>query len=241
MKIRLNGAVVDNDTAFMYDFFDMDNISPKAINDKLDSANGEDLDISINSNGGDVFAASEIYTELKQYTGNVTISVTGIAASAASVISMAADTLKMSPTAQIMIHNAASTIQGDTHDMQHESGVLNNVNNSIANAYVNKTGMDKQELLNLMDNETWLTAEQAKNYGFADEVMFDEAPAVQFVNAIAPIPNHDAVAKFKQLIMDRTKEEPQGDDSESSNETSEKSEAKSESLLEQKLKILRGE
>ncbi|GAY74344.1 Clp protease ClpP [Lentilactobacillus kosonis] len=131
MKMRLTGDVVDNDTAFFYDFFGMNCISPNAINEQLDKANGEDIDVSINSNGGDVFAASEIYTELKQYTGNVTISVTGIAASAASVISMAADTLKMSPTAQIMIHNASSSVQGDTRDMAHESQVLNNVNESM--------------------------------------------------------------------------------------------------------------
>lgn len=147
---------------------------PKDIEDAIIEANGGDLEIEINSPGGDVYTGSEIYTLLKGYSGKVTGHVMGVAASAASVIAMACNPLKISPTAQIMIHNVRSTISGDHRDLQHGADFLRGWDKSIANAYILKTGMDQKELLKLMDKETWLNAQQAKEMGFVDEIMFDD-------------------------------------------------------------------
>ncbi|NTW06147.1 MAG: Clp protease ClpP [Peptococcaceae bacterium] len=152
----------------------MDATSPKDVEAAIVSASGAELEVEINSPGGDVFSGSEIYTALKDYPGNVTVKIVGIAASAAGVIAMAGKRVLISPTAQFMMHNVSSIAQGDYRDFEQEANVLKNYNISIANAYLLKTGLEQKELLSLMDKETWLSAQQAVEYGFADEVMFDE-------------------------------------------------------------------
>jgi ATP-dependent protease ClpP protease subunit len=152
----------------------MDATSPKDIDTALTDANGDDLEIEINSGGGSVFVGSEIYTALKDYKGKKIVKVVGLAASAASVIAMAGDVIKISPTAQIMIHNASNYAEGDYRDMEHQADILKGINKSISNAYILKTGMKQEDLLSLMDQETWLNAQKAKELGFADEIMFDE-------------------------------------------------------------------
>ncbi|AKL95007.1 phage protein [Clostridium aceticum] len=174
-RIEIKGTIVSNDDKWIYEWLEMDATSPRDVSNAIEKANGEDLELEINSGGGSVFAGSEIYTLLKDYQGNVTAKILGIAASAASVIAMAAKTIKISPTAQIMIHNVSSRAWGDYRDMQQQSEVLKNYNTSIANAYRLKTNMDENQLLELMNKETWLNAQQAKELGFADEIMFDDA------------------------------------------------------------------
>ena len=122
---------------------------------------------------GHVFAGSEIYTALKSYKGNVTVKIVGLAASAASVVAMAGKKVLMSPTAQMMIHNVNSYAEGDYREMEHTAEVLKSANDTIANAYRLKTGRT-EELLRLMDNETWMTAQKAKELGFIDEIMFED-------------------------------------------------------------------
>lgn len=173
-KVKIKGTIVSDDVQWIYDWFGIDATSPSKVNKVIDELDGEDLEVEINSGGGDVFAGSEIYTVLKRYSGKVTVDIMGIAASAASVIAMAGDVVRISPTAQIMIHNVSSRASGDYRVMQHEADVLENYNKSIANAYILKTGLSQEKLLELMDNETWLNAQQAKEYGFADEILFDE-------------------------------------------------------------------
>ncbi|MBM7698678.1 head maturation protease, ClpP-related [Kurthia huakuii] len=172
MKLEVMGAIISNDDKWIYDWLDMDSTSPKDIVNSLPSTN-EDLDVIINSGGGDVYAGSEIYTALKEYPGKVNIKIVGIAASAASVIAMAGH-VTISPTAQIMIHNVSSFVAGDNRAMQHEADVLKGFNESIASAYVDKTNQPLDDILELMNKETWLTAQQAVELGFADEVMFSE-------------------------------------------------------------------
>jgi ATP-dependent Clp protease, protease subunit len=173
-KIKIKGAIVSNDDKWAYDFFGLEATSPNEVADALEKANGEQLEVLINSPGGDVFAGSEIYTLLKDYKGEVTIKITGVAASMGSVIAMAGDKVKISPTAQIMIHNVWSMAVGDYRDMKHESDVLKNMNRSIAAAYQNKTGLSENELLGMMDRETWMNAQEAKEKGFVDEILFEE-------------------------------------------------------------------
>ncbi len=170
-KVRIAGVIISNDQKWIYDWFEMDSFCPndlrKAITDEY-----ETIEVEINSGGGSVFAGSEIYTALKNHKGQVNVSIVGLAASAASVIAMAGKTVKMSPTAQFMVHNVSAQGEGDYRDMQHMADILKTANETIASAYILKTGKSKDEILAMMDKETWLTAEKAKEYGFIDEVMF---------------------------------------------------------------------
>ena len=174
MKVKIKGPIIGNSEAWIYEWFGIEATSPSMVDKAIEKANGEDLEVEINSGGGSVFAGSEIYTALKSYPGNVTVKIVGLAASAASVIAMAGDKVMMSPTAQIMIHNASSRAEGDYRDMEHTADVLKNADNTIANAYRIKTGKTQEELLALMDKETWMTAQKAKELGFIDEVMFED-------------------------------------------------------------------
>lgn len=171
-KVSVKGAIISSGDQWIYDWFGMDATSPKSVNDAIVEANGEDLEVEINSGGGDVFAGSEIYTTLKSYSGNVTTKIVGLAASAASVIAMAGNNILMSPTGQMMIHNVSTRSSGDYRDMQHTADVLKNANTTIANAYRLKTGMSEADLLNMMNQETWLTPQQALENKFIDEIMF---------------------------------------------------------------------
>jgi len=173
MKVNIKGVIIPNDDKWIYEWFGIEATSPNSVNKVLEKANGEDIEVEINSGGGSVFAGSEIYTALKSYSGNVTVKIVGLAASAASVIAMAGNKVMMSPTAQIMIHNVSSRASGDYRDMEHTAEVLRNANDTIANAYRIKTGKTQEKLLALMDHETWMTAEKAKELGFIDEIMFE--------------------------------------------------------------------
>lgn len=173
-KIKISGVVVSNDHKRIYDWFGMDCVSPGSISQQLDEAGGDDIEVEINSGGGSVFAGSEIYANIKEYAGKSLVKVMGLAASAASVIAMAGDSVHIAPTAQIMIHNVSTMVEGDYRDLEHEAAVIKNCNTSIANAYRLKTKLPEAELLALMDNETWLDAKQAVEKGFADEVLFDD-------------------------------------------------------------------
>jgi len=174
VKVKIKGPIVGNSDAWIYEYFGIEATSPSMVDKVLEKANGEDLEVEINSGGGSVFAGSEIYTALKSYKGNVAVKIVGLAASAASVIAMAGNKVMMSPTAQMMIHNVSSCAAGDYREMEHTAEILKNANDTIANAYRIKTGKTQEELLALMDKETWMTAQKAKELGFIDEVMFED-------------------------------------------------------------------
>lgn len=171
-KINIKGVIIPNDDKWIYDWFEMDSTCPREVEKEVEKANGEDLEVIINSPGGDVFSGSEIYTLLKDYSGNVVVKIVGVAASAASIVAMAGKKVMMSPTAEMMIHNVSSCACGDYRDFEHEAGVLKDYNSTIANAYMIKSGMTKEELLSMMDEETWLTPEKALEYKLIDEIMF---------------------------------------------------------------------
>jgi ATP-dependent protease ClpP protease subunit len=220
--IPIKSDVIDNNTADFYDFFGMTNyVSPKKVGDQLAKVQtGDTVELQIASNGGDVFAASEIYTQLKSSTAKVSAVIQGLAASAASVIAVAADNVQISPTAQIMIHKAWSGMQGNSEDLAHESQVLDGIDQSIANAYEAKTGMSSGDLLNLMSKETWLGANDAVKYGFADSILtFDEKEpekqqqALQAFAGAGTIVPKQAVTKWQALMASITanKAAPQND------------------------------
>ena len=172
-KISIKGAIIPNNDQWIYDWLEMDATSPRMVNQQIENAKGQDLEVEINSGGGSVFDGSEIYTSLKSYPGNVTVKIVGLAASAASVIAMAGDKILMSPTSQMMIHNASVNASGDYRTMEHTSEILKNVNKTVSNAYRIKSGMDEETLLQMMNNETWLTPQQAIDLKLIDQVMFE--------------------------------------------------------------------
>lgn len=134
----------------------------------------DDIEVWINSPGGDVVLASQIYTALKERSGKVTVKIDGIAASAASVIAMAGDEVLMSPTSSIMIHDPATVAGGNLKEMQSAMNVLEEVKENIINAYVLKTKLSRNEISEMMERETWLGANLAVKKGFADGVLFAE-------------------------------------------------------------------
>lgn len=169
MEIQIKGTIVSDDDKDMYDFFHVSCINPKAVHDALKCANGDDVDIYINSGGGDLIAGTEIYSAIKAYTGAVRIHVTGLAASAASLI-MCAGKCDITPPSLVMIHNVSSIAYGDHNELAHESETLRTADRAVAAAYIEKTGKSEEELLELMDKETWLTAAEAVELGLCDEV-----------------------------------------------------------------------
>ena len=131
-----------------------DDITPKQFKAELYSSDGH-VTIMLNSPGGDVFAASQIYTMLKEYPGQITVKIEGIAASAASVIAMAADEVYMSPVSMMMIHNPATIVFGEVSDLQSGIAMLSEVKESIINAYEEKTGLSRAKISHMMDAESW--------------------------------------------------------------------------------------
>ena len=148
-----------------------DEVTPKQFKSELLSGSG-DITIWINSPGGDVFAASQIYNMLMDYKGKVTVKIDGLAASAASVIAMAGGEVLISPVAMLMIHNPMTIAFGDTVEMEKAISMLSEVKESIINAYELKTGLTRAKLSNLMDAESWFNAKKAVELGFADKIMF---------------------------------------------------------------------
>lgn len=149
-----------------------DDITPKMFKEELFSGSGP-ITIWINSPGGDCIAASQIYSMLMDYQGEVTVKVDGIAASAASVIAMAGNKVLMAPTALLMIHNPSMAAFGDHNDMAKAIDILNEVKESIINAYEIKTGQSRAVLSHLMENETWMNAKKAIELHFADGILED--------------------------------------------------------------------
>lgn len=178
--VTVNGDIICNDLKWVYNWLEYESCCPadirKAAAELTDE--NEELRVIINSPGGDVQAGQEIYSILKDIKNPVTINVQSMAASAASMIAMAGDTVKMSPVALLMIHNASTCTSGDYRDMQHTADVLQTVNTAIMQAYIAKTGKTEDELRDMMDRETWLTANQCLENGFADEIIKDEKQAI---------------------------------------------------------------
>ena len=163
--LEINGTIAEDS------WFD-DDVTPKLFREELFAGSG-DVVIWINSPGGDCIAASQIYGMLMDYPGNVTVKIDGVAASAASVIAMAGPKVLMVPTALMMIHNPATFAFGDHGDMRRAIEMLDEVKESIINAYEIKTGLSRAKLSHLMENETWMNAHKAVEMGFADGILED--------------------------------------------------------------------
>lgn len=181
----LNGTIAEES------WFD-DDVTPQLFRDELNAGSG-DITVWINSPGGDCIAAAQIYNMLMEYKGNVTVKIDGIAASAASVIAMAGTKVCVSPVSMLMIHNPSAGIYGNTSEMQKAIKMLDEVKESIVNAYEIKTGMSRTKISHLMDAETWMDANSAVEMGFADEILqrsvTDEIPQVSMVYSQVAVTN----------------------------------------------------
>lgn len=148
-----------------------DEVTPRLFRDDLSKCKG-DIAVWINSPGGDVFAAAQIYDMLMDYPHNVTVKIDGLAASAASVIAMAGTEVQMSPVGMMMLHNPSTIAWGDSAELKKAISMLDEVKESIINAYEIKTGLPRDKISRLMDNESWFNATKAKELGFIDKIMF---------------------------------------------------------------------
>ena len=206
--LELNGTIAEES------WFD-DDITPAMFKEELFASTGP-ITIWINSPGGDCIAASQIYAMLMDYKGDVTVKIDGIAASAASVIAMAGTRVLMAPTALMMIHNPATIAYGDHTDMAKAIEMLEEVKESIINAYEIKTSLSRSRLSHLMDAETWMNAKKAIELGFADDMLEDEKKAADEVAAYAFSSRAVANALFNKIaekaatVLEAEPAEPEG-------------------------------
>ena len=166
--LRLDGAISETT------WFD-DEVTPKIFRDDLNAGDG-DITVWLNSPGGDVFAATEIFNMLKEYGDNrgfVTVKIDSLAASAASIIAMAGDAIEISPVGMIMIHNPATIAAGDADEMKAAAKMLGEVKETIINAY-GRTNLPREQLSRMMDAETWMNANKAVELRFADKIIGSE-------------------------------------------------------------------
>lgn len=198
--LDLKGDVVDDELAQMYDAFDMNCIYPQEVTDFLQSANNQPVTINLNSYGGDVFAADDIYSQLQAYTGEVTVVIGGIAASAGSIIAMGSDKLLMSAPSILMIHRCTGDTSGNVNDLQKSIEVQQTIDKSIATVYSQKTGKTIDECLDLMNKETWLTADMALDMKLIDGITQPAKKAVAISNSLTSLPNPKKVAKFVNML-----------------------------------------
>jgi len=212
MKIGINGVIVPNQDKEIYDWFGVDSVCPKDVSDAIDQSEGKSLDVEIGvCYGGSIDAGSQIYSALKSHKGGVNITITGLAASAASVIAMAGH-CEMSPTARMMVHNVSTVAEGNYHDMDKTSENLQIANKAISAAYTTKSGMGEADALAMMDKETWLTAQQAVEKGLVDSVMFSDSQLVAgYGNGMLPrsvIDKTRAMLKNQQAKPHEPKPQP---------------------------------
>lgn len=205
VKIDIKGPIISDENSAFYDYFNLPYTSPSVINNEL-SGKTDEVELIINSNGGDVYAASDIWTSLKSYSGKVTAKIYGMAASAASVIAMGADTLEMSPTARMMIHNSSTYGEGNHNDFDKISDVLKGTDKSIAQAYMGKTGKSEKEVLDIMAKTSFYTADEALEAGLIDSVInfkndnTEEAPL--FENSNSGMIPQTVIDKFATVTLD---------------------------------------
>lgn len=223
-RINIRGVLIPNDYKWFYDWFGEESTCPKDVQDIVDAAmSGDEIEVYISSPGGVIDVGSEIYTLLRS-AENVKIYITGEACSAASIIAMAGY-CEMAPTALMMVHCVSSGASGNHSDMEHMAEVLRTADRALCTAYTAKTGMTEAEALEMMEHETWLTAEQAKEQGLIDAVMFEEKdndiiPLV--AGPLFALPSAERMEKARKMIK----------------ETGEEKEA-SVFLLQQKLNLLK--
>lgn len=207
-RIDIRGVMIPNDYKFFYDFFKMDSTCPNDVKKVLDTAQlGDEIEVYINSGGGVIDVGSEIYAMLRSCE-NVKIYITGEACSAASIVAMAGY-CEMAPTALMMVHCVSTGARGNHSTMEHTAEVLRTADEALCAAYVTKAGMSKEEALQMMEKETWLTAEQAKEWKLVDSVMFEEKEEKNFMVAgNFELPSEERMNQIREIMGQTEEKEP---------------------------------
>lgn len=200
--------MIPNSYKWYYDFFGEDSTCPNDVQKILDLFNpGDEVEVYINSPGGVIDVGSEIYTLLKAQKESLRIYITGEACSAASIAAMAGY-CEMSPTALMMVHCVSSGVRGNHRTMEHMGEVLRTADRALCTAYMDKAGMSESEALEMMEQETWLTAQQAKERGLIDKIMFEEQESEEepLINGlIFNLPTQEQMERVKMLCQNDTK------------------------------------
>lgn len=182
IELRISGDIIDDEDAWLYEWFGIEAASPNAFKEELSQYAGKDITVWIDSYGGSVFAAAGIYNALKEHKGTVTVKIDGKAMSAASVIAMAGDKILMSPVAVMMIHNPLTDASGYASDLRKTADVLDEIKETIVNAYQLKTGRSRNKISSLMDDETYMSAKTAVKEGFADGMLYEDEKVTEALN-----------------------------------------------------------
>ncbi len=201
-KINIKGVMIPNSYKWYYDYFGEDCTCPADVQKVLDVLqDGDEVEVFINSPGGVIDVGSEIYTLLRAHAEKVKIYITGEACSAASIAAMAAY-CEMSPTALMMVHCVSTRVSGNHSTMEHTAEMLLAADQALCTAYVAKARMTKQEALKMMEHETWLTADQAKEKGLVDAVMFEEEerPDIFIDGPLFALPSIEQMEKVKGML-----------------------------------------
>jgi ATP-dependent Clp protease, protease subunit len=176
VELRIEGDIVDDDEVWIYEWFGEPATAPNAFRDELSQYKGKDITVWIDSYGGSVFAGASIYNALKEHDGKITVKIDSKAMSAASLIAMAGDEVLMSPVSVMMIHNPLVGAYGNMHDLRKVADILDQIKESLINAYANKTGKSREDISRMMDDETWMSANVAVREGFADGILYQDEP-----------------------------------------------------------------
>ena len=212
-RIDIRGVMIPNDYKWYYNWFNEDSTCPADIQKVMDAyRDGDEIEVYVNSPGGVIEVGSEIYTLLHQMKDSVKIYITGEACSAASIISMAAY-CEMAPTALMMVHCVSGAVRGNHNDLEHQAGVLRTADRALCTAYMAKAGMTEEEALEMMEAETWLTAQQAKERGLIDAVMFEEEKEEKLPLVAGPLfslPSDEQMEKVKRMIKQTDEPETNG-------------------------------
>ena len=197
-EIQIKGTIIPNDDKSMYDWFDIESTCPNDVAKALEQADGEDVDIYINSGGGEIFSATEIYSAIQKYKGNIRLHVTGQAASAASII-MCAGECDITPTSMVMIHNVSSSAYGNFKDCKHESETLRKADKAMC------------DILPLMDKETWFTAQEAVDLGLCDRVVGRETLVNAYCSIVTDQQRNEYIKAAKKAKAQLRLEKIKGD------------------------------
>lgn len=198
LEFDINGVIINNDDAWIYDWYEMEYTSPQKVKDFLASAEGAEVIININSSGGDLYSGVNIHDMIKAYAGNTEIHICGLAASAASIIAMAGKCY-MSPASTLFVHDVACCENSNKSGKAKAAKDLAVLDRGVASVYAAKSGMSVDEALKLMDRETPIDAHTALEMKLIDGILGIETAPV-YTNAAMPVLPRSVIEKTRQML-----------------------------------------
>lgn len=201
-QVKISGVIVPNEDKWIYEWFGMEATCPDDVKKAIKSAGKDEITFVINSPGGEIGAGSEMWYMINSYEQKTYADIVGYACSAASYLAMGADVVRMAPTALMMIHLVSGDASGNCNAMEKEASTLRVADKAISNAYKLKTGKSNEELLALMEQETWMDAEKAKELGFIDSIIGaeNEMKAMPIYNAFGSILSEEVKEKVRNMV-----------------------------------------